>query len=362
MNDERLFRSRSGLILLIVAGGLLIAGLFQSATPPQPQDGPRGSSYATHSAGTAALADLLERNGYEVSRMRRPVAELRPGPEDVVVLVQGGTLEPDDLETLNEFISSGGRFVAIESDLDGIVAVPPSKSTATSAIATSLLSVGPFHGVVTATPGMVWADPGSLLPMVGSQDGVLVGMETRAEGIVVALSDATIVENDEIDRADHALLALDAIGDTTGTVRFIEYVHGFTRPTGLAALPDRWKQAFAILAVAGVIWLVARGTRFGPVEETDRSLPPPRSAYVDALALTLAAGKDPDAGVALDEAIVRELRRRGITPGSPEAVDTAVASGVDRGTAELALSASSREDGIHAKSVLLSQLVNKEQL
>jgi hypothetical protein len=362
MNREPIFRSRAGLIVMIAAGVLLVAGLFQSAPQPQPRDGPSGSSYATHDSGTAALATLLERNGFEVSRTRTPVAELPPAPQDVVVLVNGGILDRDDVRALNDFIASGGRFIAIDSRLDGIVANTPDRPTNTSTEASSLLSVGPFAAVETTTPVRVWPAAGSLLPLVGNEDGTLVGIDTSRGGAVVAVADSSVVENGRLGDGDHALLAIQMIGETEGTVRFLEYVHGFTRPTGLSALPARWKQGLLVASLAGVVWLVARGKRFGPVEKTARDLPPPRSAYVDAIAATLATGADPEVAATLDRAIERELNRRGVAAGSPEAVERAVRSGAGRETAELALSTTGSEAVMAAKSVLLSHLVNKEKL
>jgi hypothetical protein len=362
MNDAPLFRSRTGLVLLAAAGLLLVVGLARSAAPPRPEDGPAGSSYATHGAGTAALAALLERNGYEVAQMRTPLADLPPSPDDVVVLVDGGELDAEDVAAVNTYISAGGRFVSIASSLDGIVATSPKSTIPTNAPAATLLSVGPYRTVTTVTAARVWSGAGSLLPLVGNGDGTLLGVEYRDRGAVVAIADSSIVENGELDQADNGLLALEAVGPTTGTVRFVEYVHGFTRPTGLSALPTRWKQALLLLAAAGAVWLIARGKRFGPVEEIGRSLPPPRSAYVDALALTLAAGKDPEAATVLDRSLALELHRRGVEPGSPDAIGVAVDHGAAREVAELALSAPPSEKTIRAKSVLLSHLVNKERL
>jgi len=362
MNDAPLFRSRAGLVVLAIVGLLVVAGLARSAEQQKPEDGPSGSSYATHSSGTAALSRLLVRNGYDVSQLRTPLAGVSLSPQDVVVLIDGGSLGGEDVNALNEFIRSGGRFVAIDSSLGRIITKAPSPATTTGAPASSLLDLGPFQTVDTVAASKEWPVAGSLLPLVGNQDGTLLGIEYIGDGTVVAIADSTIVENGQIDQGDNALLALDAVGDTSGTVQFVEYVHGFTQPTGLSALPARWKQALVLLSLACAVWLVAGGKRFGPVEETARNMPPPRSAYVDALALTLEAGKDPTAADTLDRAIVRELRRRGVPPGSQLAVDSAVTSGVDRDTAELALTAPASEKTIRAKAVLLSHFINKEQL
>jgi hypothetical protein len=68
---------------------------------------------------------------------------------------------------------------------------------------------------------------------------------------------------------------------------FAESVHGFGQSRGLAALPSRWRLAFAGLVLAGLVWILARGRRLGPAEPAEASTPPPRGAYIEALARLL---------------------------------------------------------------------------
>jgi hypothetical protein len=343
---------------------MLLVGLTQSATDPPPTDGPPGSSYATHSAGTAALADLLEANGYEVARVRISLGARPPDKDDVVVIINGGALQAEDVDAMRQHVTGGGRLVTGGSTvLDGIVMSPPSGLTATSAGSRATLPVGGFAAVQDVSNGSAWEDAGSLLPLVGNEDGTMLGIESVGAGTVVALADESVLANGTLDRGDHAVLALLAVGETDGTVRFIEYIHGFTQPTGLAALPTRWKQALLVLALAGVVWLVAHGRRFGPAEDDSRGLAPPRAAYLDAVAATLEASGDPDAAAPLTTAIETELARRGADLGSSaDLVEVAVGAGADRTVVEQALGSGTRHDDVRARAILLSHLVNKEQL
>jgi hypothetical protein len=70
-------------------------------------------------------------------------------------------------------------------------------------------------------------------------------------------------------------------------VVFAESLHGYGPSRGLAAIPNRWRLAFAGLALAGLLWVLARARRLGPPERTTAAPPPPRGAYVEALALLL---------------------------------------------------------------------------
>ncbi len=55
--------------------------------------------------------------------------------------------------------------------------------------------------------------------------------------------------------------------------------------------------AFAGLAVAVLVFAWARGRRLGPPDQPNRTLPPPRAAYIDALAGSLARTNDPAAAL-----------------------------------------------------------------
>ncbi len=364
MNDVPLFRSRAGMGFLLVAGLLLVVGLTQSASQPTPTDGPEGSSYATHAAGTAALVDLLTANDYEVVRERRLLEERPPPPADVLVIVNGASLSSADELAVFDYVSAGGRLVAVGSTrLDELTSIPPGPRTTTTETSFGVLPVSGFDGVTRLESRRVWPDAGSLVPVVGNDEGTAVGIEYVGDGMVVAIADDTVISNQLLSVGDHALLALLAIGEPDGAVRFVEYIHGFTQPAGLAALPARWKQALGLLAVAGIVWLAARGLRFAPAERTSRGLAPPRSAYLDAVAITLSGSKDPKAAAPLDAAVRTELARRGADLGSPASmIEAAVQSGVEEDLAATALGAGSGRHEARAQAIVLSRLVNKEQL
>lgn len=363
MNEQSLFRSRAGLAAMVVAGVLLVAGLVQSASQPTPTDGPAGSSFATNGEGTAALVDLLEANGYDVVRERRPLAEVPPGPGDTVVVVNG-PLPAEDETAVAEHVAEGGRLVAVGfTFLDFIVDVAPTEFTRTQEPASGLLPVNGFGELARVDADWVWLDAGSLLPVVGNNDGTMVGVESVEKGTVVAIAHSSVVANRGLASGDNALLALLAVGERGATVRFIEYIHGFTQPTGLAALPARWKQGLLVLALAGVVWLLARSRRLGPPEAAVRALAPPRSAYVDSLARTLESSRDPEAAAPLDAALTRILAERGADGSSASTkIEAAVEAGADRRTAEQAFSSATDRESVRAKANLLSQLINKEQL
>jgi hypothetical protein len=80
-------------------------------------------------------------------------------------------------------------------------------------------------------------------------------------------------------------------------VTFAEGIHGYGEDSGVAAIPTEWKVAFAGLALAVLVFAWARGRRLGPPDQPNRTLPPPRAAYIDALAGSLARTNDPAAAL-----------------------------------------------------------------
>ena len=64
-------------------------------------------------------------------------------------------------------------------------------------------------------------------------------------------------------------------------------MHGYGTSRGLAAIPDRWKVALLLVAVAALAFVWSRARRFGPPDRAARDLPPARAEYVQALSITL---------------------------------------------------------------------------
>jgi hypothetical protein len=114
----------------------------------------------------------------------------------------------------------------------------------------------------------------------------VVALAGAGRGRVVMVADPSPLQNRLLARADNAALALALSGQ--GPLTFVESVHGYGAATGLAALPADAGWALILLAAAALALMAARGRRFGPPEAARRELAPPRAAYVDALATTLA--------------------------------------------------------------------------
>ena len=131
------------------------------------------------------------------------------------------------------------------------------------------------------------------------RDENLVAVRRAGRGTVVFLADSSPLQHRLLGTADDAAIGLALAGPRHRPVEFLESYHGYGTGTGLSALPLSWKLLLSGLGLAALVYMVARGRRFGPPEPEGRSLPPPRRDYVDSLAAVVARSKQRNAAVDL---------------------------------------------------------------
>lgn len=215
-------------VAVVLAFALI--GVILSAVLPAPS-GPALSSYATTPRGLAAWVELLERDGHRVRQLRRPLSTVSlPADGTLVVLGDTRALTPAEGRAIGDFVERGGWLVV--------------------------------RGAPVARSGAV-------------------------RGRVVALPDPGFLENDQIARGDDALRALAVAGPASRPVFFDELIHGYGPASGLAAVPERWWFAFALLSLALGAFALSRAVRLGGSDPRVPEQASPRTAYVDAMAETL---------------------------------------------------------------------------
>lgn len=297
---ERRTRVIGAIVAVVVAVNVLLLalGLFF----PSP-GGPRSSSYATAPEGLAAYATLLRDNGYGVSAALDAPTDDTLDPRSTVVLLDPDTVLEEEAQALGRFVERGGRLVAGGPDpawLTSVLDRPPEWSPEGLDSADLLAPVPETAGVARIAAGGTgsWKAAGSSLPALGDDtDRSLLVVGRAGAGSFALLADASPLHNERLGSDDNAALGLALAGSRDRPVTFVETVHGYGAERGLAALPDGWKVALAGLALAGLLLMLARGRRLGPPEDEERTLPPPRRAYVDALAASLAKTGQPSAAV-----------------------------------------------------------------
>ncbi len=245
------------------------------------------SSYSRDPQGLAAAASLLAQYGIGVERLRGAV-DARPDSNATVFLIDPSQLDAAEVEYLAMFVTSGGRLVVggpYPFYLDRFSDRPPRWQPAgrdtwdASGFATDLGSVE------TANEGE-FDDSGVGSVLVGSSTSSLITREARGAGEVIFVADPTFMTNELIGSADNAAVTVELVGGRSRAL-FLEGVHGVEAERGWAALPSRWRASLLGLLVAGLIYMWARGTRFGPPEFEVRVLDPPRAEYVHSIADTL---------------------------------------------------------------------------
>lgn len=346
---------RAVTIVVAVLVAVNLVALAVDALVPSPS-GPRSSSFATSPEGVAAWADLARRSGHEVRALRRPPSPATLPRSGTVVVLDPETLVPLQARALRRFAERGGRVVAGGRDpkggwvpaLLGGEADPVWVDEAPTR-ARALLPAPETRGVaVVATAGEgAWRAAGPILPALAAGEHAVLVLATAGRGRIALLADPSPLQNRLLGRADNAALALALSGPPRAPVVFVESVHGYDEARGLAGLPARFRWALALLTAAGMLFIVARGRRLGPAELPRRTLAPPRRDYVDALATTLARGRDRAAATepVRGAARARLVRRAGLPADATDEriVAAARAAGLDDAAAQ-ALVRPSRED------------------
>jgi hypothetical protein len=309
--------------LVVVEVTLRLIGAVTGGTP----GGPRSSSYATSRVGLAAYADLLGRAGHPIDQQRSLPHRARLSPADTVVLLDPPAVAPRDARALRAFVASGGRLVAGGGDdswLSTFVREPP-RALFPGVRQARARGLGGARFVVTAGDA-AWASPGGTRPLVTGRGRTVVAVAPVGRGRVYLVADPSPLQNRLLGTADNAALGLALAGPSARPVEFLESYHGYGTSSGLAALPLSWKLLLGGLALAALVYVVARGRRFGPPEVGERELPPPRHAYVDSVAGLLERTRRRDEAVEPVRRAARDavLRRTGLPPDADdEAVRTA---------------------------------------
>lgn len=313
-------------VLVILAGLVALNALGWALDRAAGGEGPGGgssSSYATAPEGLAAYASLLERFGVDVERQRGALTETSLDPSATLVVLDPTDLSRDDRDAIGAFVDAGGDLLTdgtfSHGLLDTVLADPPTWDDRGAEDWSGVPGAGAFAGLdeVRSSGDGSFRSPGSGSPVVDAASESLVVVHAADGGTVTALADASPLQNRLLAEADNAALGLALVGDAA-TVVFAEGVHGFGETTGVAAIPTDWKVALGGLVLAAGVAIWSRARRLGPPERAARDLAPPRAAYVDALARSLARTDRDGALAPLRHAARDRLRRRSGLPSDAD--------------------------------------------
>jgi hypothetical protein len=350
-------RAALAVVAFVLALNLVI--VLIEALVPSPS-GPESSAFATQERGLAAWAELARRSGRDVRLARRPPADAPPPAGATAVVLDPEDLPARDVAALRELAEAGGRVIAggrrpgawLEQ-LAGPGAPEWEREAAESARAAPAPLTARVERIRSAGEGG-WERAGRALPLVVADGRPTFLLAAAGSGSILLVADASPLQNRLLARDDNAALALALAGD--GPLVFVESAHGYGPASGLAALPARLQWGLALLGLSALLLIAARWRRLGPPQPPDRPLPPPRRAYVDALAATLARTPDRAAAVAAVRSAARDrlARRAAVPAGAPADAWRAAAraSGLDDEQARALTDPDSDPDGIAAGRAL----------
>jgi Domain of unknown function (DUF4350) len=350
--------ARAVLAVLGIVVVINVLAALIDALAPSPS-GPPSSSFATKPEGLAAWAELARHHHVSVRGLRDSPADAPLGGGTVAVM--DGRLTGAEARALRSFAERGGRVIAA-GEPSGWAATllgdpqPPGwedSGPETVARSGSEPETAGVARVETSGDGR-WKQRGAL--------GSLLLVRPAGRGRIVLLADSSPLQNRLLGEADNAALAL-ALGGK-GPLTFVESVHGYGPQRGLAAIPARFGWVLIGLLLAALVLMVARGRRLGPPELERRELPPPRRAYVDSLAATMARGKEREEAVrpVREEARRRLARRAGIREDAPDDAWPAAArsAGLDDDEARALIGPADDDEAVVATGRALAALAGPE--
>lgn len=313
----------TGVVILLVVGNLVRQGRSESP-------GSR-TTYSTNIDGTLVPYTLFERLGISVSRSERVL--LRDVFDDIHVLFLLDPLIPmraDETEDMRAWVLSGGVFVCTEvpmglaRDLRALSKkrIRSSRSRRVTGRSDPTESSGPTFIPVKysrlplardvsqihfETTEVLHSDvPDSnkpddtVEPLLADKYGVRIAMHKFGRGLFILLSDSSFLANGQIGKSDNSILATNLVCYARSNARgrevvFDEYHQGSGHHAGgfsvlsklLFTTPAGW--AVLSLTVAGVLYLIYKGRRFGSRRDIERKQRRSKLDYIYSVGATYRA-------------------------------------------------------------------------
>jgi hypothetical protein len=276
-------------IVLVLLGLLVAGGAWLLAPEDAWHDlGPgMASTYVQTREGLAVYYRLLERLGFEVERNHTPLLADALENMDVVVMTGTGVtgLKKGEARDVRQWVRQGGLLVASaevaeQMEIGQVRSRVDFSWMSYDEEAYELLDVapGPAGGVLSRGVRRLYMRPRA--PRDAPEGRVLLAAEGKAvieqiprgDGHVIVLYDVSMLANTRIDRGDNAIAAANLAAWLREASRgsrlvFEEYHYhpgqgGWWRVLStVMARPPGW--AIAVLTVAGLLWLLNRGRKFG---------------------------------------------------------------------------------------------------
>lgn len=287
-----------GVVVVFLAVNLGLAGVDRLVGGPR--GGPESSSFNSGAHGLAAYADLLERSGHAVTKLRRPLSSQTLDPSSTIVVLDAN-IAVKDAAALAHFVQSGGRLICggLQSRwLKELISQPPSLAPIPidGAVPTAPVPEVEHIAHVRSSEPAAWTRTHGAVPALGTSDLSLLAVQDLGRGRIEFLASASPLQDDLLAADDDAALGLALAGPASRPVVFAEDAHGFGN-TGLGAIPAPVRWLLFGFLLAALLWIGSRIRRLGPPTPSERPLPPPRRLFVESLAQTLLRSRGSRAAV-----------------------------------------------------------------
>ncbi len=314
------------------------------------------TSHSTNVEGTAVYYALLERLGFVTTRFEQPLsAETLAGVDALFLLNPVMPFQDDELLALDRWVRDGGVVICAgtarkalaflhetgtSSDLGAATggggSSPPPTASGTSGSSPPSVLASDVSRTTFETPHALVADGNTPSEDASEFDslfadagGTRIAARRVEKGWVIVLADSSFLANGRIGEADNMILASNLAAFARwrakgGRIAFDEYHFGYgAHETGWQAIGflllhtgPGW--SVLSLMVAGVLWLIYKGRRFGTRRGIEKTRRRSKLEYVHSVGATYRAA---GAGALVLEQILTHVRRRvaelfGISPNA----------------------------------------------
>lgn len=236
MNKRNARTSNVTVVVILVLFAALAAVIF-SVAGSDARKIPMPTSYSTHAQGLKALYELLDGEGFRVSRLRRSYASI-PGSADVLVSVEPRVaIRSHEMKALRKWVEQGGTLItSVPCDQQAYQQLGFESPCGASILDTNMVRVrngaGLLRGVRAlgpAAPRRFSRTPEQFVALVFNGQDTYAGVARLGKGRIVALPAHTLFSNNNIGGHDNARLAYNvfAAEGMGAHIVFDEFHHGF---------------------------------------------------------------------------------------------------------------------------------------
>ena len=231
---------RSGLssgdrkVLLIAGVAFVVLVVLGLLLAPNDNETRVATTYSTASEGAKAAYLLLQDLGYHVDRWQKPVRELKPDSNSVLILADPPMVADDKAKaTIRQFISDGGHVVTtglvgaslLPEDHSEFNPLPHSPWTEFNGLTPSAITRAAPK--ITLNANARWTES-SGIPLYGNENDLVAIKMNYGKGDVIWLAAATPLTNAGIKQSNNLEFVLAVVGDREKVrVSFDEYIHGY---------------------------------------------------------------------------------------------------------------------------------------